>query len=110
MKYREVIMRAMAKKDVLGVQAGEKIIGLCERQMRSLERTRSGGGYDGLLIDGRGKTSPKRVPVTTVEEVLACIRRSTPISMYGTFTRSCVGTPYPVELHLVKRALQMAGL
>jgi hypothetical protein len=41
MKVQEVIMRAMAKK-ITWRQAGE-IIGLCERQMRRLERTLSGG-------------------------------------------------------------------
>ena len=67
MKVQEVILRAMGKKITWG-QAAE-IIGLSDRSMRRWRGRYEQYGYDGLLDRRRGKPSPKRVPVETVEEV-----------------------------------------
>src|SRR3990170_403290 len=68
MKVQEVILRAMAKK-ITWWQAAE-ILGLSDRSMRRWRRRYEQHGYDGLFDRRRGRPSPKRVPVATVEEVL----------------------------------------
>jgi transposase len=72
MKVQEVILRAMAKK-ISWWQAAE-IIGISERQMRRWRQRYEEFGYDGLFDRRRGKPSPKRVPLATVEQVLGLYR------------------------------------
>ena len=72
MKVQEVILRAMAKK-ISWWQAAE-IIGISDRQMRRWREPYQEFGYDGLFDRRRGKPSPKRVPLATVEQVLALYR------------------------------------
>ena len=72
MKVQEVILRAMAKK-ITWWQAAE-IIGISDRQMRRWRERYEEFGYDGLFDRRRGKPSPKRVPVKTVEQVLGLYR------------------------------------
>ena len=69
MKIQEVILRALAKK-ITWLQAAE-IIGVCDRTMRRMKDAYDEHGYDGLFDRRKGKPSPKRVPVETVEKVLA---------------------------------------
>ena len=68
MKVQEVIMRAMAKK--LRWYEAAEILGISVRQMRRRKERWERQGYDGLFDRRLGKPSPKRVPVSTVEEVL----------------------------------------
>ncbi len=68
MKIHEVILRAMAKK-LTWWQAAE-IIGMTDRSLRRWRWRWEQYGYDGLFDRRRGRPSPKRVPVATVEEVL----------------------------------------
>jgi transposase len=68
MKVQEVILRAMAKK--ITWWAAAEIIGISDRSMRRWRQRYEQHGYDGLLDRRRGRPSPKRVPVATVEEVL----------------------------------------
>jgi transposase len=68
MKVQEVILRAIAKK-LTWWQAAE-IIGISDRSMRRWKERYEQHGYDGLLDRRRGRPSPKRVPLATVEEVL----------------------------------------
>ena len=72
MKVQEVILRAMAKK-ITWWQAAE-IIGISDRQMRRWRERYEEFGYDGLFDRRRGQPSPKRVPLTTVEQVLGLYR------------------------------------
>src|SRR5205807_7210011 len=72
MKVQEVILRAVAKK-ITWWQAAE-IIGISDRQMRRWRQRYEEFGYDGLFDRRRGKPSPKRVPLATVEQVLALYR------------------------------------
>ena len=72
MKVQEVILRAMAKK-IRRWQAAE-IIGISDRSMRRWHQRYQEHGYDGLFDRGRGQTSPKRVPLATVEQVLGLYR------------------------------------
>ena len=72
MKVQEVILRAMAKK-ITWWQAAE-IIGVSDRQMRCWRERYEEHGYDGLIDRRGGRPSEKRVPLTTVEQVLGLYR------------------------------------
>lgn len=68
MKIQEIILRAIAKK-ITWLEAAQ-IIGIGARQMRRWRQRYEDYGYDGLFDRRRGKPSPKRVPLKTVEQVL----------------------------------------
>jgi len=72
MKTQEVILRAMGKKITWWPAA--EIIGISDRQMRRWRGRYEEYGYDGLYDRRRGRPSPRRVPVGTVEKVLALYR------------------------------------
>lgn len=72
MKVQEVILRAMAKK-LTWWQAAE-VLGISDRQMRRWKKRYAAYGYDGLYDRRRGKPSPRRVAVETVEKVLELYR------------------------------------
>lgn len=68
MKLQDVMLRAMAKR-ITWFQAAE-IVGISCRQMQRWHTRFEHEGYEGLFDRRRGVPSPKRVPLTTVEEVL----------------------------------------
>lgn len=68
MKAQEVILRAMAKR-ITWWQAAE-ILGMTDRSLRRWRWRWQQYGYDGLFDRRRGRPSPRRVPVETVQEVL----------------------------------------
>ncbi len=72
MKIQEIILRAIGKK-ITWLQAAE-IIGISARQMRRMKERYEEYGYDGLYDRRKGKPSPKRVPLETVEKVLGLYR------------------------------------
>src|ERR1700745_388404 len=72
MKIQEVILRAMAGK-MTWFQAAE-ILGFTDRHLRRVRERYQEFGYDGLFDRRRGKPSPKRVPLATVEAVLGLYR------------------------------------
>jgi transposase len=72
MKVQEVILRAIAKR-ITWWQAAE-IIGISDRQMRRWRERYEEFGFRGLFDRRRGKPSPKRVPVATLERVLELYR------------------------------------
>ena len=72
MKIQEVILRAMAKK--MSWWEAAEVIGISDRQMRRWKQRYEEHGYDGLYDRRWGKASPKRVPLKTVEKVLALYR------------------------------------
>jgi transposase len=72
MKIQEVILRALAKR-ITWCQAAE-IIGISDRQMRRWYQRYQEFGYDGLFDRRRGRPSPKRVAVETVEQMLGLYR------------------------------------
>ena len=74
MKIQDVILRVMGKK-ITWWQAAE-IIGISDRQMRRWKERYEQYGYDGLYGRRRGKPSPRRVPVGTVEKVLELYRET----------------------------------
>jgi transposase len=72
MKVQEVILRAIAKK-ITWWQATE-IIGISDRHTRRWRERYEEFGFGGCLTGRRGKPSPKRVPVATLERVLELYR------------------------------------
>src|SRR5271165_1711697 len=72
MKVQEVILRALAKK-IRWWQAAE-IIGISDRQMRRWRERYEEFGFRGLFDRRRGKPSPERVAVATLERVLELYR------------------------------------
>jgi hypothetical protein len=72
MKVQEVMLRAWAKK-ISWWQAAE-ILGITDRHLRRIRESYEKFGYFSLLDKRRGQPSPKRVPVATVEKVLALYR------------------------------------
>ena len=109
MKIQEVILRALAKK-ITWWQAAE-IIGLSDRSMRRWRGRYEQHGYDGLFDRRRGKPSPKRVPVATVEEVLRLYQERYPDFNVRHFHEK-LREEHGIELSYtwVKLALQGAGL
>lgn len=72
MKREEIILRAYAKK-ISWIEAAE-ILGVSCRHLRRVRDKYEQWGFDGLH-DGRiGRTSPRRMPVAVVEEVLRLYR------------------------------------
>src|SRR6266404_3310774 len=68
MKLQDVMLRAMAKR-ITWYQAAE-ILGISGRQMLRWQTRFKHEGYGGLFDRRKGRPSPKRVPLQTVEEVL----------------------------------------
>src|SRR6266481_958407 len=109
MKVQDVILQAMAKK-ITWWQAAE-ILGISDRHMRRWRERYVEQGYNGLFDRRRGQPSRRRVPVATVEKVLA---------LYG--EKYCdlnvqhfhekLQAEHGIELSYtwVKQALQGAGL
>src|ERR1700684_2395874 len=72
MKVQEVMLQAMAKK-ISWWQAAE-ILGISDRHMRRWRERYEEFGFRGLFDRRRGRPSPKREPVATVERVLDLYR------------------------------------
>lgn len=72
MKIQEVILRAMAKK-ITWWQAAE-ILGFSDRHLRRVRERYEQFGYESMFDKRCGQPSPKRVPLATVEKVLALYR------------------------------------
>jgi transposase len=69
MKVQEVMLRAMARK-ITWLQAAE-ILGMSDRHLRRYREQYERAGVDGVLDRRRCRPSEKRVPLETVERVLA---------------------------------------
>ncbi|HKV97637.1 MAG TPA: ISNCY family transposase, partial [Gammaproteobacteria bacterium] len=109
MKVQEVILRAMARK-ITWWQAAE-ILGISDRQMRRWKKRYEIYGYDGLYDRRRGKPSPRRVPVETVEKLME-LYRETYFDLNVRHFREKLVEEHQIGLSYtwVKLALQGAGL
>jgi transposase len=72
MKVQEVILRALAGK--LKWWEAAEILGVTDRTMRRWRDRYEKHGYDGLYDYRKRQPSPKRMPLETVERVLALYR------------------------------------
>lgn len=109
MKVQEVILRAMAGR-ITWWQAAE-ILGISDRQMRRRRARYQQQGYDGLFDRRRGRPSPKRVPMVTVETVLRLYRERY-FDLNVRHFHEKLGEEHAIQLSYtwVKLALQGAGL
>ena len=109
MKVQEVMLRAWARK-ITWWQAAE-IVGISDRHMRRIRERYEEFGYDGLFDRRRGKPSPKRVPVATVEKVLALYREKY-FDLNVRHFHEKLSEQHQMDLSYtwVKSALQGAGL
>jgi transposase len=69
MKVQDVLLKAMAKK--ITWWAAAEILGVTDRTMRRWRERIQKDGYSGLADRRKGKPSAKRIPLATVERVLA---------------------------------------
>ena len=109
MKVQEVILRALAGK-LQWWQAAE-ILGVSGRTMRRWRWRYQQHGYDGLYDRRKGKPSPKRVPLETVEKVLQLYRQEYADHNVRHFHQK-LRSEHEIGLSYswVKAALQGAGL
>ena len=109
MKVQEIVMRAMSKQ-ITWWQAAE-ILGISDRHMRRWRERYEAEGYKGLFDRRRGKPSTRRVPMATVEKVLALYREKY-FDLNVQHFHEKLGTEHGMELSYtwVKQALQGAGL
>jgi transposase len=109
MKVQDVMLQAMAKK-ITWWQAAE-ILGISDRHMRRWRERYEQEGYNGLLDRRRGQPSRRRVPLATVEKVLALYREKY-FDMNVQHFHEKLGAEHGIELSYtwVKKALQGAGL
>ena len=68
MKWQEVILRAMAGR--LKWWDAAEILGISDRSLRRWRKRYEEHGYDGLYDRRKGRPSPKKIAVKTLEEVL----------------------------------------
>jgi transposase len=109
MKVQEVILRAMAGK--LKWWEAAEIIGVSDRTMRRWRQRYQEHGYDGLFHRQRGKPSPKRIAVATLEKVLRLYQEKYfdfNVRHFQEKLQEVEGIQ--VSYTWVKRALQGAGL
>ncbi len=109
MKVQEVILKAMAGK--LKWWEAAEIIGVSDRTMLRWRGRYKEYGYDGLAHRQKGKPSPKRVALATVEEVLNLYQERYSDFNVRHFHEKLQGE-HGIELSYtwVKQALQGAGL
>jgi transposase len=109
MKLQDVLLKAMAKK-ISWADAAE-IIGVSCRTMRRWRERMEEGGYSGLADRRKGQPSGKRVPLKTVEQVLA-LYQETYYDLNIRHFHEKLREQHAIELSYtwVQRALQGAGL
>ena len=109
MKVQEVMLRAWAKK-ITWWQAAE-ILGISDRHLGRIREGYEKFGYFGWLDRRRGQASPKRVPVATVEKVLALYREKYfDLNVRHFHEKLCELHDIDLSYTWVKSALQGAGL
>jgi transposase len=72
MKVQDVLLKAMAKK--ITWWAAAEIVGVTDRTMRRWRDRLEEHGYVGLADRRKGKPSPKRIPLATMEDLLRLYR------------------------------------
>src|ERR1700746_173615 len=109
MKVQEVLLRAMARK-MTWWQAAE-ILGFSDRHLRRIRERDQECGYESMFDRRRGQPSPKRVPLATVEKVLA-LYRDKYFDLNVRHFHEKLGEQHEIDLSYswVKSVLQGAGL
>jgi transposase len=109
MKVQDVLLKAMAKK--ITWWAAAEIVGVTDRTMRRWRERLEEGGYAGLADRRKGKPSAKRIPVATVERVLA-LYQETYFDLNIRHFHEKLRDEHGIQLSYtwVQKALQGAGL
>lgn len=109
MKLQDVLLKAMAKK--IGWWDAAEIIGVTDRTMRRWRERLEEGGYSGLADRRKGKASPRRVALATVEQVLR-LYKETYYDLNIRHFHEKLKAEHGIDLSYtwVQRALQGAGL
>ena len=109
MKVQDVLLKAMAKK--ITWWAAAEIIGVSDRTMRRWRERLEKDGYAGLADRRKGKPSAQRIPLATVEEVLA-LYKETYYDLNIRHFHEKLRDEHAIELSYtwVQKALQGAGL
>src|SRR6201997_1312011 len=109
MKIQEVLLRAMARK-ISWWQAAE-ILGFSDRHVRRIRERYQEFGYESMFDRRRGQPSPNRVPLSTVEKVLA-LYRDKYFDLNVRHFHEKLGEQHEIDLSYswVKSVLQGAGL
>lgn len=109
MKVQEVMLRAMSQQ--ISWWAAAEILGITARSLRRWRERYREHGYDGLFDRRRGRPSPKRVPLETVERVLTLYREKYHDFNVRHFHEQLVEAEgIGLSYTWVKTALQTAGL
>lgn len=109
MKLQDVILEAMAKR--ITWMAAAEIAGVSDRTMRWIKQRYEQFGYDGLFDQRRGKRSIHRIPMATVERVLALYQEKYfDFSVLHFHEKLRQEHAIQVSYSWVKQALQGAGL
>ena len=109
MKVQDVLLKAMAKK-ITWWDAAE-ILGVTNRTMRRWRERLEQDGYKGLADRRKGRPSPNRVPLATVEEVLRLYREVYPdLNMRHFHEKLREEHGIRLSYTWVQKALQGAGL
>ena len=109
MKVQDVLLKAMAKK--ITWLAAAEIIGVSDRTMRRWRIGMEKYGYSGLADRRKGKPSPQRIAVATVEEVLRLYREEYyDLNIRHFHEKLQDGHQIRLSYTWVQKALQGAGL
>src|SRR5215216_6707374 len=109
MNVQDIILRAFAKK-ITRIQAAQ-IIAISPRQMPRWLRRYEEHGYDGLFDRRHGKSSPKRVPLEQVEQLLKLYQeRYFDFNVKHFHEKLVADHAIKLSHTFVKTALQEAGL
>ena len=109
MKLQDVLLKAMAKK--ITWWAAAEIIGVSDRTMRRWRQRLEKHGYSGLRDRRKGRPSAQRIPLETVEKVLA-LYKETYYDLNMRHFHEKLREEHDIELSYtwVQQALQGAGL
>jgi transposase len=109
MKLQDVLLKAMAKK--LSWADAAEIIGISCRSMRRWRERLERQGYEGVADRRKGKASPRRVPLATMEEVFRLYREKYfDLSVRHFHEKLREVEQIQLSYNWVKLALQGAGL
>src|SRR3954463_1354480 len=109
MKVQDVLLKAMARK--ITWWAAAEIIGVTDRTMRRWRGRLERDGYSGLADRRKGNPSAKRIPLATVEKVLA-LYKETYYDLNIRHFHEKLWNEHAIRLSYtwVQKALQGAGL
>jgi transposase len=108
MKVQEVLLKAMVKK--ITWWAAAEIIGVSDRTMRRWRERLERDGYAGLADRRKRKASAQRIPLATVEEVLALCKETYALNIRHFHEKLRDELANELSYTWIQKALQGAGV